>query len=292
MYESFYGFREKPFHVTSDPAFLYPSPQHREALDHLLYGIREQLGFILILGEVGTGKTTLAKALVNRLNGPVKTALILHPTLSPTQILLAILREFLGPQENPAQNDQRSPSPSRGKLLTAIEQLLLQQAQRQATTVLILDEAQALSAAALEQVRLLSNVETSKQKLLQIVLIGQPELGQRLATEHRLRAVQQRIAVRYQLQPLDETEVAAYIQHRLHLAGSQGKPHFTEGALAAIARASGGIPRRINLLCDQALLAGFVHESERIDESMVAQALAVVSTEPVVPETMTERNYS
>ena len=269
MYEAFYGFSEKPFHVTADPAFLFPSRHHQEAMAHLIYGIRERLGFIMITGEVGTGKTTLAKTLVNRLEGPVRTALILNPTFSGIQLLQAILRDW--DTQTPYANTDK------GELLVSIERVLLDQAESCGNTVLIIDEAQALSASTLEQVRLLSNVETTKSKLLQIVLIGQPELSQRLASESRLRALQQRIAVRYHIQPLDEGEVAAYIQHRLRAAGSRGSPRFTEGAITLIAQASGGIPRQINLLCDQALLAGFVRESKEIDESMVEEAQYAVT---------------
>lgn len=259
MYEAFFGLREKPFHVTADPAFLYPSREHQEALAHLIYGIRERLGFILVTGEVGTGKTTLVKTLIGRLEGPPRSALILNPTLSATELLRAVLRDF-GLE---ARRD------SRGELLVAIEEFLLREAESEGTAVLIIDEAQALSVSTLEQVRLLSNVETAKRKLLQIVLIGQPELDWRLAQNPRLRALQQRIAVRYRIQPLRPEEVVEYVQHRLQTAGSDGTTRFTGEAVSAIARLSEGVPRRINLLCDQALVAGFIRESRTIDESMV-----------------------
>lgn len=268
MYEAFFGLREKPFHVTADPAFLYPSREHQEALAHLIYGIRERLGFILITGEVGTGKTTLVKTLIGRLEGPTRSALILNPTLSATELLRAVLRDF-GLE---ARGDSRS------KLLGAIEEFLLREAESEGTAVLIIDEAQALSVSTLEQVRLLSNVETAKRKLLQIVLIGQPELDQRLARDLRLRALQQRIAVRYRIQPLRPEEVAEYIRHRLQTAGSDGTTRFTGEAVSAIARLSEGVPRQINLLCDQALVAGFVRESKEIDDSMVEEASGVITT--------------
>ncbi|MBI3615953.1 MAG: AAA family ATPase [Candidatus Omnitrophica bacterium] len=269
MYKVFYRFREKPFHVTADPTFLYLSRQHQEALNHLTYGIRERLGFLMITGEVGTGKTTLAKTLIEKLPSSAKTALILHPTLSSAQLLRAVLKDFGVPPSGS----------SRAQLLQAIEIFLLEQAASGGEAVLVVDEAQALSSSTLEQVRLLSNVETPKRKLLQIVLIGQPELTERLDKDPRLRALHQRIAVRYQIQPLAEEEVASYIDHRIQIAGEKGIPLFTPGAMAKIAEISQGIPRRINRICDQALLAGFVRESRTIDESMVEQALSTLTNE-------------
>ncbi len=265
MYEPFYGFREKPFHVTADPTFLFASHHHREALDHLRYGIRQRLGFLLITGEVGTGKTTLAKALVEELKSPVKTALLLNPSLNQTELLQAIGRDF-GLSLN---GKILARGITRGEIFKRIERFLIQEAHRGSTAVLILDEAQALSTGALEQVRLISNVETSKTKLLQIVLVGQPELTKRLSSDRRLRALNERIAVRYEIQPISSEEVAAYITHRLRVAGSTRTPEFTPEAIETIARISQGVPRRINRLCDRALLAGFVGESWTINASMV-----------------------
>ena len=268
MYESFYGLREKPFHVTADPAFLYLSSQHQEALSHLMYGIRERLGFIVITGEVGTGKTTLAKCLIQRLQEPTRTALILNPALNGTQLLRAILRDFED-MRLASSEDLPADTRTRGQLLMAIERLLLRQAEARDTAVVVIDEAQALSAAALEQVRLLSTVETPKNKLLQIVLIGQPELDQRLTKDRRLRALQQRVTVHYRLHPLNPQEVAAYVRHRLQVAGPEGTVRFTEGALRRIAETSHGIPRAINQSCDQALVAGYVRETREIDETLI-----------------------
>lgn len=278
MYEAFYGLREKPFHVTADPSFLYLSRHHQEAWDRLRYGIGERMGFLMITGDVGTGKTTLAKALVESPENLSRTALILNPALSSSQLLSSILRDWgVG---------LPSGRPTRGELLRRMEQFLITQAARGEMAILIVDEAQALSSDALEQVRLLSNVETPKQKLLQIVLLGQPELVRRLATQPRLRALNQRIAVSYQIQPLAEEEIAAYIEHRLRVAGSNGVPQFTPDAITAIANLSQGFPRRINLLCDHALLAGFVRESLIITSSLIQEAQSVIASghpSPAVP---------
>lgn len=271
MYLEFYGLTEKPFHVTSDPSFLFPSKSHREALNHLRYGIRERLGFISISGEVGTGKTTLAKQLVAELKDETRTALILHPGLSPTQLLRHLLIDFGAQVTGPV---------TRGHLLRMVEVFLLEQAAQKRTAVLILDEAQAFPLSSLEQLRLLSNIETAKEKLLQIVLIGQPELEERLS-DHRLRNLSQRIAVRCIIDPLEADEVGPYIAHRLKLAGLQTPSIFTQSAIRRIAERSSGLPRKINTLCDQALLAGYVREARQIDEAIIEEALNLVQPEPV-----------
>jgi len=263
MYEEFYGFREKPFHVTADPSFFYPSRHHEEALAHLTYGIQQQLGFLTITGEVGTGKTTLAKTLFEKIPYDTKTAFILNPALNATQIVLAIARDF-----SIIPSGAKS-APSRGELIGLIEKFLLSEASAGRSAILIIDEAQALSTSALEQVRLLSTVETTKSKLLQIILIGQPELAQRLTDNPALRALNERIAVRYHIQPLSAEEVAEYIAHRLTVAGPKHRPTFTPEATALIVRLSGGVPRRINRICDRALLAGFIQESRTIDEKII-----------------------
>lgn len=269
MYESYYGFREKPFHVTADPAYLFPSRCHQEALNHLLYGVRERLGFGMITGEVGTGKTTLAKALLERLQPPIQTALILNPTFSPLQLLRVVVRDF-GLEAEPGR---RSTGSGRGALLETLERFLLGSAKAGGMGVIILDEAQGLSASALEQIRLLSNIETPKRKLITVILIGQTELEDRLRRDARLKALRERIAVRYCLSALDERQVAEYISHRLRVAGGPGPTLFAPEAIREIARRSQGIPRRINLLCDQALLAGFVRQVGTIDRAVLEWAL-------------------
>ena len=266
MYEAFYGLREPPFHVTADPAFLFLSSQHRDALDHLDYGIRQRLGFLEITGEVGCGKTTIIKALVERLPASVTTSVILNPRLSDVQLLEAIVRDFGVP---PTRK-------TRAALTEALNAFLLEQRRQERTAVLIIDEAQTLSARTLEQIRLLSNLETAKDKLLQIVLVGQPELAEKLA-EPLLRPLRQRIAVRYRIQPLAAEEVRDYIAHRLRAAGAaEGQPVFTPEAVEAIAAYSGGLPRAINHVCDKALLAGFVRDSHRIDHSLIQHAIGAV----------------
>jgi general secretion pathway protein A len=280
MYETFYGFREKPFHVTADPSFLYPSHQHQEALAHLKYGIWQRLGFILLTGEIGTGKTTVAKRLIQELEPPTRTALILNPMLNATQLLRAILRDLQISSDFKNPTVTSGLSLQKGELLIAIEELLLKEARDGGNVVILIDEAQDLSAPVLEQLRLLSNIETTKSKLLQIILVGQPELTQRLNTEPQLSALRQRIAVRYEILPLDGAGIAAYIHHRLERACAGVPPHFTPEAIEQITLLSGGNPRQINLLCDQALLAGFVKDSHIINAAMILDAAMIVRGMP------------
>lgn len=254
MYQSFYGFREMPFNITPDPRFLYLSPTHQEALQHLKYGVSEKKGFIVLVGEVGCGKTTLCRRFLNELD-PARydTALILNPRVTETQMLKAILTELGETKLARSQVD----------LVAQMNRVLLERIEKSRDIVLIIDEAQNLKFEVLEQIRLLSNLETDKQKLLQIVLMGQPELKEVLAREE-LRQLRQRILVHYELHPLSPSDVAHYIQHRLSLAGSNGRPNFTRWALRAIHRASGGIPRVVNNLCDRALLAAFIREADDV----------------------------
>jgi len=254
MYQGFFGLRELPFNITPDPRFLYLSPTHQEALRHLRYGITEKKGFIVLVGEVGCGKTTLCRQFLNELD-PARfdTALILNPRVTETQMLKAILTE-LG-ERNLARNQ--------ADLVAQVNRVLLERISGGRDIVLIIDEAQNLEVGVLEQVRLLSNLETDRQKLLQIVLMGQPELKEILA-RRELRQLRQRILVHCELQPLAETDTSHYIQHRLTLAGANGKPTFTRWALRAIHRQSGGVPRVVNTLCDRALLSAFVRDSTEV----------------------------
>jgi general secretion pathway protein A len=262
VYLEYYGLTLPPFDLTPDPRFLFHSRKHREALNHLLYGIRERKGFVQLTGEVGAGKTTLCRALLEQLDGTFSTALILNPVLNADELMKAIATEFgLDVKDR-----------DRLATIAAIGDFLLQQVQLDKETVLLIDEAQDLTEELLEQIRLLSNIETDDRKLLQIVLLGQPELRDRL-NSHRLRQLRQRITVRYHLMPLTRPEVAQYIQHRLELAGAKGMPFFTQPALWRVFGYSHGIPRLVNAVCDKALLAGYVEQSDRITHRMVGRAI-------------------
>jgi general secretion pathway protein A len=263
MYLEFYGLSESPFNITPDPRFLYYSPRHREAFDHLAYGIGSRKGFIELTGEVGCGKTTLCRAVLANLNEKVRTALILNPCLSEDQLLRAILTDFgLDPQ---------------GKdRLDYVEQLndfLLAESREGNNVVLIIDEAQNLSPETMEQVRLLSNLETDQHKLMQIVLSGQPELKQRLARRD-LRQLRQRILVRCELAPLNESETDHYLMHRLHIAGANGSVRFDQKAVRLICKKAKGIPRLINAVADNALLAGYIAQVRDVGVAQVKRAMA------------------
>src|ERR1043166_6684780 len=262
VYLDYYGLTEPPFDITPNPRFLFYSAKHREAYNHLLYGIRERKGFVQLTGEVGAGKTTLCRALLDQLDGHFATALILNPVMSADELMKAIAIEFGLPVNGLDRLDT----------LAVINQFLLNQVEHGRETVLIIDEAQDLTDELLEQVRLLSNLETDNRKLLQIVLMGQPELRDRL-NNPRLRQLRQRITVRYHLQPLKRFEVNQYIQHRLEVSGAKGAPYFTQPALWRVYRYSQGIPRLLNAVCDKALLAGFVQQQEKISFSMVGRAV-------------------
>ncbi len=262
MYQEFYRLKEAPFDITPNPRFLFYSAKHREAFNHVLYGVRERKGFVQLTGEVGAGKTTLCRAVMEQLDEHYSTALILNPVMSADELMRAIGMEYGLPVNGL----------DRLNTLGVINQFLLKQVARGQDTVLIIDEAQDLTDDLLEQVRLLSNLETDNRKLLQIVLMGQPELRDRL-NNHKLRQLRQRITVRYHLPPLDRQEMAEYISHRLHACGGNGEPCFTKPALWRIYRYSGGIPRLVNALCDKALLAGFVNQTGRINFKMVGRAV-------------------
>jgi general secretion pathway protein A len=263
MYDSFYGFREMPFNITPDPKFLFLSPTHLDALQHLRYGVFEKKGFIVLTGEVGCGKTTLCRKLLEELDPEHwETALILNPRLTETQLLKAVLTEL----------GEATKARSRDDLLQKLNETLLEKIHAKKDIVLIIDESQNLAFEALEHLRLLSNLETDKQKLLQIILIGQPELKEKL-TQKRLRQLKQRILVHFDLMPLNREELMHYIQHRLAMAGSMGRPGFTPAAYRKIHNASRGIPRLINNICDKSLLSSFIRTSDTVNYWDVRRAV-------------------
>ncbi len=264
MYKTFFGFKEQPFNLTPDPRYLYLSRYHREALDHLLYGINQRKGFIAITGGVGTGKTTLCRALLDHLDDTTKSALIFSSFVSDMEILKSIAHEFgiTIPKEAESKN----------ALLDVINHFLLRVFREGGNALLLIDEAQNLSRTVLEQIRMLSNLETEKDKLIQIVLVGQSELRNVLSA-HSLRQLDDRITVRYHLKPLDQKDVQGYVEHRLVVAGGKGDVAFSDGAFKRIYTYSGGNPRRINAVCDRALLLAYTAEKRTVSGKMAARAI-------------------
>lgn len=261
MYIEYYRLTEPPFNVTPDPKFLYMTDQHRTALNHMLFGIRESKGFVLLTGEVGTGKTTLCRKLLESLPETDHTALILNPMLTGTQLLRAIVEEF-GIEAH--RRDRLG-------FINLLNQFLLQVNGFGRNAVLIIDEAQDMSTEILEMTRLLSNLETNSHKLLQIVLAGQPELRQKLRSPN-LRQLDQRITVRYHLRAMNLSETAKYIRHRLRVAGAGDRLEFNDEAIQEVFHHSGGTPRLVNAIGDKALLAGYVKGLGCIDKDLVERA--------------------
>jgi general secretion pathway protein A len=265
MYLRFYGLKEKPFNPTPDPRFLYLTSAHRDALAQLEYGVKERRGFMVLIGEVGTGKTTLLRTLLERLDSTTETAFVFNSMMSFDQILAYVVEDFgiVAAKESHAHR------------LVALNHFLIERVRRGLNTVLIIDEAQNLDAASLEQVRLLSNFETTNEKLLQILLVGQPELKAKLALPE-LRQLKQRIGLRCTIHPLSPADTAEFIQHRLAVAGvedSTRMPVFTAGAVERICTYSRGIPRLVNLLCDHCLIAGYADQDRTIDVHTVAEVI-------------------
>jgi general secretion pathway protein A len=278
MYESFYGFAEKPFSLTPDPKFLYRSESHANAIELLHYAIARREGFVVVTGDIGTGKTTLCRALLEHTDPRTFTALLLNPFLSEEDLLRAILQDLGIVSRGEERTAVRQPT--KQELVNTLYDFLLSLVPLSARAVLIIDEAQNLPLPLLEQVRILSNLETDKEKLLQIILVGQLNL-EPLLRSPELRQLDQRVSVRYQLKPLSEEETVAYVSHRLAIAQSSRGVIFTPAALKLVYHYSGGTPRLINMLCDRALLAGYTAEAIRIDEDMVTTAADALELQPV-----------
>lgn len=262
-YVSYFGLLEKPFSITPDSRYLFLTKQYESALDSILYAIRERMGFTVLTGEVGTGKTTLSRELLNRLGDEIESALLINPLLSTAELLRAINKDFGIPIRNL--------SPQR--LIESLNKFLLRRAEEGKNAVVIIDEAQNLSLEALEMIRMLTNLETEKAKLLQILLVGQPELMKKL-NSFELRQLCQRIMVRNHLVPLKTVETIHYINYRLSVAGGENKIFFEPSAYKRIWRTSQGLPRLINTICDRSLTAAYVANTAVIDGSIVKKAVA------------------
>jgi general secretion pathway protein A len=263
MYLKFYGFKEEPFNLTPNSKFFFSSHKHSEALCSLIYAIEQRKGFIVITGEIGSGKTTVCRTLLNKLNKNTEVALVTNTHLNSKDLLLTILEDL---------EIEFNPNWSKAKLLSSLNDYLITQLQRGRNVVLIIDEAQNLKPAVLEEVRMLSNLETEKEKLIQIILIGQPELKDKLALS-RLEQLRQRVAVYFHLSPLDLHETKEYIYHRLKIASENKSDYFTEDAVKLVYQFSKGVPRLINQICDFAFLTGYVDEAGVIDERIVAEVI-------------------
>jgi len=275
MYLNFFGFHKKPFSVTPDPSFFFPSESHRQGLAHLRYGIRERVGFIALTGEVGTGKTHLVRMLLQELGPEVKRALILNPVLNPDDLLTAIMQDL---------DITFDPTMGLRERLEAFVGYLIKEHQQGHRVLIIIDESHNLSIQALERLRLLSNLETAGTKLVQILLVGQPELNLLLKLPP-LRSLNQRISVRHHLECLTSKDTAEYIRHRLVVAGGQGvEVVFTQGATRLIHRASRGIPRVVSTLCDFCLVIAFTAESSRITPKIAREAIRLFRSKSIPSE--------
>jgi len=262
MYEKFYGFKEKPFNATPDSKFFFPSPKHTEALSCLVYAINERKGFVVITGEIGAGKTTVCRSLMNKVDSNTRVALITNTHLTCKELIAEILDEF----------EVEYKSGTKQKLLSQLNTYLIKQLSSDINIVLIIDEAQNLTTNVLEEIRMLSNLETEKEKLIQIMLLGQPQLKVKLGNI-RLEQFRQRIEIYYHLSGLTREETREYILHRLKLVSPNGVDIFTPGAVDLIFAHSRGIPRLINLVCDSALLSGYIYDSRKITEEIIQEVI-------------------
>lgn len=279
MYEPYYGFAEKPFSLTPDPKYLYRSESHGDAFELLRYAIDRREGFLVITGDIGLGKTTLCRALLEQTDKKTLTALLLNPFLSEVDLLQCILQDLGVISRGLVRASGWQPS--KQELINTLNEFLLSLIPLGAHAVLIVDEAQNLPLPILEQIRILSNLETDKEKLLQIILVGQLNLLTLLQSPE-LRQLDQRVSIRYQLKPLSDEETGAYVAHRLAIANGSRRVVFTPAALKVVYQYSGGIPRLINLLCDRALLGGYSAQTTRIDENLVMSAAGGLDLKPAV----------
>jgi len=270
MYEEYYGFSEKPFSLTPDPKYLYRSECHANAFELLQYAFRRREGFVVVTGEIGTGKTTLCRAILDQLDRRTFTALLLNPFISEEDLLRLILQDFGVVSRDEVRRGRLAGIPKQ-ELINTLNDFLLSVQAIGGSALLIIDEAQNLPLQVLEQIRLLSNLETDKEKLLQVVLVGQDNLQESLRSPD-LRQLDQRVSIRYQLRPLTAEETGAYVGHRLMIAGGASTVSFSPKALERVHAITGGIPRLINLLCDRTLLTAFSARAIRIERAMVDDA--------------------
>jgi general secretion pathway protein A len=262
MYTDFYNLKERPFNITPDPRFLMYTPGHREAYDNLLYGIKERKGFMKMVGEVGSGKTTLCRAVLRSVPENVESALILNPAVNEVQLISSIMKDLGLPVV----------SHDRMQLIHSLNAYLLEQNSAKKNVVVMIDEAQELPPSVMEQIRLLSNLETDQDKLMQIVLIGQPELDNRLA-QKEFRQLRQRIMVKCRLKPLSRSETDYYIDHRLLVAGAGDNLFFDDAAIDIVYKVSRGLPRLVNKVCDSAMLSGYAEGTHVIGRKEVKKAV-------------------
>ena len=260
MYREFYGLIRSPFEMTPDPAFLYLGETHREGLATLIYGVRSKKGFVLLTGEIGTGKTTLLHSLLAQLDASTASAYVFNPLLDPLDFFRMVFDEF----------GIETPCRTKADYLLALNHFLIERLERNETVLLIVDEAQNLTPELLEEIRLLSNLETATSKLIQILLVGQPELNE-LLSRPELRQLRQRIVLHHHLSPLDRDDLDAYVDERLRLAGYTGKGIFKRSARSALFAITGGVPRLVNIVCDGALLAGYAQQLTTLDGDIIRE---------------------
>lgn len=247
--------KEKPFRMTPDTRYFFPSQKHMDALNHMVYAIEERRGFVVITGEIGSGKTTLSRMLFQKLDPATKTAIIRNTQLTPKDLVASVLDEYEIPHR---------PHHTKTQMIGLLNEFLVEQLRTNCNVVLLVDEAQNLTPSVLEEVRMLSNLETETEKLIQIILMGQPELKAKL-WYRGLEQLRQRVTLHFHLSPLNAEEMVTYIHHRMHIAGANGTPIFLPDALARVYDHTKGVPRLINSVCDRALLTGYVNDSKTID---------------------------